>query len=59
QREQIELFDEESIRRQAETTDLKQVAARLKEELVTFFSSFDNERVKLINTTYNRLAVFL
>ena len=59
QKEQIELFDEESIRRQAETTDLKQVAARLKEELVTFFSSFDNERVKLINTTYNRLAVFL
>jgi hypothetical protein len=54
----LESFEEENIRGAAESSDVKQVASRLKEELVSFFSAFDNETVKEINATYNRIQIF-
>ena len=59
QQAKLESFDEANIRNAAEASDVKQVASRLKEELVSFFSAFDNERVKEINATYNRIQIFL
>ena len=59
QREIIEELSEDSIRKRAETEDLKSIAAGLKEQLVAFFSAFDSEKVKSVNSLYNLLLVFL
>ena len=59
QREIIEELSEDSIRKRAETEDLQAIAAGLKEQLITFFSAFDSEMVKSINSLYNLLLVFL
>ena len=59
QREIIGELSEGSIKKRAETEDLQAIAARLKEQLVTFFSAFDSEKVKSINYLYNLLLVFL
>ncbi len=59
---QIELKErltEEAIRERVKTTETKQLSSEIKEELVTFFSAFDNQKVKEINATYNLLSVFL
>lgn len=59
QLDRLQRFDEDAIRAAVEKTEIKKVAATLKEELVSFFAAFDSETVKKINSTYNRLLVFL
>lgn len=59
QQAKLNSFEEDNIRAAAEKSDIKQVASRLKEELVSFFSAFDNEKIKIINSTYNRIQIFL
>lgn len=59
QQSKLDAFDEDNIRGAVEKSDVKQVASHLKEELVSFFSAFDNEKIKEINATYNRIQIFL
>lgn len=59
QKRQLEILSEENIRSAAEKTDVKTLASKLKEELVSFFSTFDSQRIKEINGTYNLVQVFL
>ncbi len=59
QQEKLALFEEDNIRAATEKNDVKQVASQLKEALVSFFSAFDNEKIKEINATYNRIQIFL
>lgn len=59
QQAKLNAFDEDNIRGAVEQNDVKQVASRLKEELVSFFAAFDNEKVKEINATYNRIQIFI
>lgn len=59
QREILERFSEDSIREKSRTMDPKDLAAQLKDDLVNFFSSFDNQKVVKINETYTLLTRFL
>ncbi len=52
-------FSEESIRDRSRIMDPKDLAAQLKEDLVNFFASFDNQKVVKINETYTLLTRFL
>jgi hypothetical protein len=48
-------FDEAKIRENAKTMDPKVHAKKLKDDMVTFFSSFDSGSVKQIDDNYNRI----
>jgi hypothetical protein len=59
QRELIERLSEDSIRERAKTVDSKALAAQLKDDMVSFFTSIDSQSVQKINTTYTLLQHFL
>jgi hypothetical protein len=59
QKQQLERLHEDNIRAASEKTDVKTLASQLKEELVSFFSAFDSQKIKEINGTYNLVQVFL
>ncbi|MBN1649646.1 MAG: hypothetical protein JW874_16525 [Spirochaetales bacterium] len=54
-----EQLSERSIREKTDTMEIKTVASILKEHLITFISSFNADRVKEINASYQLLSVFL
>ena len=59
--EQLALRDtlsEEVIREKAKTLDTKELAAEIKEAMISLFSFFDNDMMKQINSTYNLFMVF-
>ena len=55
QKQLRESFTEASIRQKAQTLEPKFLVSSLKEDLVTFISSFDSTAVKKINGTYNNI----
>jgi len=59
QREIMELFDEDAIRKRATQVDPKILASELKDKLVGFYAGFTSDRVNSINSLYNLLLVFL
>jgi len=59
EREIIEDLREESIRKRAETENLKDIVDDLKQKLVSFFSAFNSRKVAEINQIYNLLLTFL
>lgn len=52
-------FSEETIRERAQQADPKQVAARVKDAMVAYFSGFDSQAVKVVNDTYNLLLTLV
>ncbi|NCN05597.1 MAG: hypothetical protein GW949_08190 [Spirochaetales bacterium] len=54
-----ESFSEAEIREKAKTMDPKFLVSKLKEDLVTFISSFDSTLVKQINSSYNSVLRFV
>lgn len=59
QRDLLEEFSEETIRQRAEKEDVKEIASKIKEEIVTFFSYFDNQRIGEINRQYDLFLIFM
>jgi len=59
QKQTRDVFSEERIREQADNTDTRQLAARLKDAMIGFFGSFDSKVVREINALYNQLLGFL
>lgn len=60
--EQLDLkayLNEEAIRERAGSMDTKDLAADLKEKLISYFAHFDAQKVKEINSAYELLSVFL
>jgi hypothetical protein len=55
----LDHFTEEYIRDKSRTITPKDLAAHLKEDLVSFFASFDNQKVVKINETYTLVHRFL
>lgn len=55
----LERFTEDAIRERSRSADPKTLAAELKDELVSFFASFDNARVSRINETYTLINRFV
>jgi hypothetical protein len=53
-----ESFSEEAIREKLKTMDTKQLAAEIKDSMISFFAAFDQESMKSINTAYNQFALF-
>ncbi|MCG8481115.1 MAG: cytochrome P450, partial [Spirochaetales bacterium] len=52
-------LDEKSIREQARTMDVKDVAEHVKSVMIDFVGTFDAGRVKKINALYGNLKVFI
>jgi len=59
QKEIESTFDEEAIKKRSQEVTTKELTAEYKEQVISFFSSFDTETVSKINATYNLLDVFL
>ncbi|WP_455381189.1 DUF5312 family protein [Salinispira pacifica] len=54
-----EQFEESAIRERAATVPAKELAGQLKESMVRFFSDFDSQTVKRINSVYSSLVDFV
>ncbi|MFP4383765.1 MAG: DUF5312 family protein [Spirochaetia bacterium] len=54
-----EAFDEDAIRKAAETMDPRTLVGKTRDQMVVFFSYFDSNRAKTINETYNLILRFL
>jgi hypothetical protein len=59
QRDIQDKFDEEVIRVRSQEIPPKDLAAEYKEHIIAFFSAFDNETVRQINSMYNLVDIFL
>ncbi|HCM28119.1 MAG TPA: hypothetical protein DIC34_16560, partial [Treponema sp.] len=57
----LELQDrlsDDTIRERAKTTPTKELSQQLKDELVNYFSGFDGDRVRAIDSCYNSILAF-
>ncbi len=50
---------EKELRERIEKIGAKEVINEVKDEIINFFSAFDTDKVKIINSTYNMVASFL
>lgn len=55
----LEHFTEDYIRDKSRSMEPKDLAAQLKDELVSFFASFDNQLIQKINLTYTLITRFM
>ncbi|HUX49475.1 MAG TPA: DUF5312 family protein [Spirochaetia bacterium] len=59
QRHSLETFDEAAVRERAKDMQPKELAGRLKESMVRFFSGFDSKTVKEITDIYTVIQSFV
>lgn len=59
---QLELqdrLDEKTLRERARGKDTKELTEEIKQDLITFFGTFEGDLIKQINTLYNHLRAFV
>lgn len=59
QQETMANFTEEAIREKAKSVEVKKLASDLKEQMVNFFSVFDSQKIKEINSLYKNFLIFM